>query len=247
MYLTEPKFVDIVRQQFRFKMNTNASAFTKLILLQFVFLFINNSRQVSPGSNTIQIYEQIFSNDIVVGTTWLWAFFLGYLLTSTAQRNGSFTFVTNRLSYHIANFLFMLTASIIGGITAVLMGSVVKLYALLQFGEIVISTPGLIESPSDFFIQLATAITYTMLFFMMGYSIGTLFQLNRIFILLFIVGWIVLKFTSSIWGGITFIPDIFSFFANEHSITIFLLKVSGTVLGLFAIAATITNRMEVKR
>jgi len=141
----------------------------------------------------------------------------------------------------------MLTASIIGGLTAVLMGSVVKLYALLQFGEIVISTPGLIAAPSDFFIQLATAITYTMLFFMMGYSIGTLFQLNKIFILLFIVGWIVLKFISSTLGGITFIPDIFSFFANEHSITIFLLKVSGTVLGLFAIAATITNRMEVKR
>ena len=248
MYLTEPKFVDIVRQQFQFKMNTNASAFTKLILLQLVFLFMNHSYGTSLGNNTIQIFEQSFSNTSIVGATWLWAFFLGFLLTSAAQRNGSFTFVTNRLSYHVANFLFMLTASIIGGLTAVLMGSVLKLYALLRFEDIIISSQqGLFAAPADFFIQLATAIAYTMLFFMLSYTIGMFIQLNKIFLILFILGWIILAMIDSTWAGFPLLQHIFEFFWHEHSITIFLLKVSGTVLGLFAISVGFTNHLEVKR
>lgn len=244
MYLTEPKFIDIVQQQFRFKMNANASAFTKLILLQFASLFMNNSYGTSLGNNTIQIYEQNFSNTSIVGATWLWAFFLGLLLTSAAQRNESFTFVTNRFSYHGANFLFMLMASIIGGLTAVLMGSVLKLYALLRIENIIISLQqGLFAAPADFFIQLATAIAYTMLFFMLSYTIGMCIQLNKIFVLLFVIGWIALSFTS----GFSFIQPIYEYFANEHSISIFLLKVCSTVLGLFAISVAITNRSEVKR
>lgn len=244
MYLTEPKFIDIVRQQFRFKMNANASAFTKLILLQFAFLFMNHSYGTSLGNNTIQIYEQNFSNTSIVGATWLWAFFLGLLLTSAAERNASFTFVTNRFSYHGANFLFMLTASIIAGLTAVLMGSVLKLYALLRFEDIIISSQqGLFAAPADFFIQLMTAIAYTLLFFMVGYTIGMFIQLNKSFLLLFVIGWITLAFI----GGFPFIQYVFEFFSHEHSITLFLLKVSGTILGLFAISVGFTNHLEVKR
>ncbi|MEK5040074.1 hypothetical protein [Sporosarcina sp. FSL K6-3457] len=244
MYLTEPKFLDIVRQQFRFKMNANASAFTKLIVLQLAFLFMNHSYGTSLGNNTIQIYEQNFSNTSIVGATWLWAFFLGLLLTSAAQRNESFTFVTNRFSYHGANFLFMLTASIIGGLTAVLIGSVLKLYTLLRFEDIIISSQqGLFAAPADFFIQLMTAIAYTMLFFMLSYTIGMFIQLNKAFLLLFVIGWIIL----AIIGGFPFIQYIFEFFWHEHSITLFLLKISGTVLGLFALSVEITNRLEVKR
>ncbi|WP_203247558.1 hypothetical protein [Sporosarcina beigongshangi] len=243
MYLTEPKFLDIVRQQFRFKMNANASAFTKLIFLQLACLFISNYRQAAPGYNSIEVSEQLFSNTAIVVATWLWAFFVGLLLTIASQRNESFTFVTNRFSYHGSNFLFMLCASIIGGLTAVLMGSVLKLYNLLQFENIIISSKGLFAAPADFFIQLMTAIAYTMLFFMVSYAIGMFIQRNKAFLLLFIVGWI----TLSIIGGFSIIQPIFDFFWNEHSITIFLLKVSGTILGLFAIATAITNRLEVKK
>jgi len=228
-------------------MNTNASAFTKLIILQLACLFISNSRQTSPGYNTINLFEQLFSNTAIVVATWLWAFFLGLLLTSTTQRNESFTFVTNRFSYHGANFLFMLTASIIGGLTAVLMSSVLKLYALLQFDNIIISSQGLFTTPADFFLQLATAIAYTMLFFIISYTIGMFIQRNKIFLLLFIVGWIALAIIDGSPSSFPISQHIFAFFWNEHSIILFFVKICGTVLGLFAISIAITNRLEVKR
>lgn len=247
MYLTEPKFFDIVIRQFRFKMNANAAAFTTLIILQVVLLFTNISGGFSHGYDALQLYEQSLSNDAVVAATLFWACILGFLLTSEAQRNESFTFVSNRLSYHVTNFLFMLTASIIGGVTAVLTGSVVKLYAILQFEDIIVTTPGLLVAPSDFFIRLATAIAYTLLFFMVSYTIGMFIQLNKIFLLLFVIGWIALTIIENTWATFSFMQSIFAFFWHEHSMAVFLLKVSSTILGLFATSILITNRLEVRR
>ncbi|MFJ7934206.1 hypothetical protein [Sporosarcina sp. NPDC096371] len=247
MYLTEPKFFDIVIRQFRFKMNANAAAFTTLVLSQVVLLFASLSNVYSHRFDTITTYEHNLSNDTIVWFTLFWALILGFILTSAAQRNESFAFVTNRLSYQLANFLFILTASVIGGVTSVLTGSVVKLYALLRFGDIVLGTPGLIAAPSDFFIRIATAIAYTMLFFMAGYTIGMFIQLNKIFILLFIGGWIFLEIIDSTSGGISLTQNGFAFFGSERSIALFLLKVSGTTLGLFAICIAITNRLEVRK
>lgn len=248
MYLVEPKFTDIVRQQFRFKMNANAASFTTLILLQVFLLFTNlNSNSTFESENTLRISMYSLSNDSIVGVTWLWAIILGFLLTSAAQRNESFSFVSNRLSYHFANLLFMLTASFIAGITSVLTGSAVKLYAHIRLGEVFLDSQGLIMAPSDFFIRIATAIAYTLLFFMVSYAVGMLIQLNKVFILLFIGAWIVSPIIASTQGNLPIIQPIFEFFAFEKSILLFLMKVCGAVLGLMAFSIAITNRLEVRK
>ena len=248
MYLSEPKFFDIVTRQFRFKMNANAAAFTTLILLQVFSLFTSlNSNSTFGYEDTLRISLYQLSNNSIVGVTWLWAIILGFLLTSAAQRNESFSFVSNRLSYHSANLLFMLTASIIAGITSVLAGSAVKLFAHIRFGEVFLDSQGLIAAPSDFLIQLATAIAYTLLFFMISYAVGMLIQLNKVFILLFIGAWIVSPIIASTKGNLPIIQPIFEFFAFEQFILFFLIKVSVAVLGLLVFSVAITNHLEVRK
>lgn len=53
----------------------------------------------------------------------------GILITTKAVRYDDFTFVSNRLSSNLANILFLLTASAIGGAAAVTAGFLLKIIA----------------------------------------------------------------------------------------------------------------------
>lgn len=251
MYLTEPKLFDVVKRQYFFKMNANAASFTALIVMQIIALLISfngSGYSSSPVYNQFPKIEWIdLSNDFPVALTLLWAFVLGLILTSAAQRNESFSFVTNRLSYHLSNFLFMVTASIIGGFTAALTGAVVKLYAFLRFDDVIVQTPGLIASPTDFSTRTITAIGYMLLFFLISYTIGSLVQRSMLFIPIFIVGWIALMSLNGAWNGEQYVMNIIIFFGNERSLPLFLIKICGTVLALFAVSTAITNRLEVRK
>lgn len=248
MYLNEPKLGDIVKRQFRFKLNAHAAAFSTYVLLQIGALFLafsGGQHSFFYDSNSIVTVVGL-GNNINVGLSMAWAFFLGIMLTTAVRRNESFSFVTTRLSNQLANFLFMLTASFYAGIIAVLCGPVLKLLGILRYGEMVIYTQGIIEAPIDFFMRIITAIAYILLLFLIGYTISSLIQLNKLFIGVFTALWIAFSTVSSSWDGTQYMTAIINFFGNEHFLPFFLLKISGTVLGLFAISAIITNRLEVR-
>lgn len=244
MYLTEPKLFDIVKKQFRFQLNTSGAAFTTLIILQIITSI--------PGFSSAHYYPDLsefpnigfinLSNDGPVGVTILWALFMGFLLTSSARRNESFTFVTTRLSHHLSNLAFMLTSAVISGITVALTGSAIKLLTFLRHSEVIVNTPGLMTAPGDFMLRIVTAITYIALFFLIGYTIGSLLQQIVWFIPIVIIGWIIFVFGFQPFN----LGSIASFFANEYSVTLFLLKISGTIIALFTFSVAITNLLEVR-
>lgn len=247
MYLSEPKPLDIVKQQFRFKLNAHATAFSTFAFLQIgaMFLAFSGSKHIFFGSiANVTIFN--LSNNGNVGLAMIWAFVLGIMLTTAVRRNESFSFVTTRLSNQLANFLFMLTASLFAGITVALTGPVLKLVGLLRYGEMVVYTPGILDAPIDFLMRIITAIAYVLLLFLVGYTISSLIQLNKLFIGFFIVLWISFSFVSASWDGTQYVMEIIRFFGNEHFLPFFLLKIGGTVLGLFAFSAFITNRLEVR-
>ncbi|MBO1910890.1 hypothetical protein J4G37_39615, partial [Microvirga sp. 3-52] len=177
MYLNEPTLEDIVKKQFRFKLNANAAFFSTFVLLQVGAIFLSilgtdHSFYYSSDDSNVSIIT--LSNDTNIVIAMVWAFVIGIMLTNRTKQSESFSFVTTRLSNHLANFLFMLFASLVAGISAVLSSSAIKLFGFLVHGEMVVYASSIVENPSNLLLQLITAISYVLLLFLIGYSISSL-------------------------------------------------------------------------
>lgn len=250
MFSTRWSAAEWAKQQYLFKMNANASMFTILIVLQIIgTIFISGASVTSTHSSEdyipITFNFTTVSYDGQIGMTLFWAFVVGFLLTSAAQRNESFVFVTNRLTFQLANFYFICTAAVIGSITTVLLGSVMKIIILLS-GNAIVETSGLFASPSDFFSRVAAMTGYTLLVLLLGYLAGTLIQWSKWFIVLFAALWFGMPSSAILVGGeYGFTP--LSFFFNETSLILFILKVILASVLLFGISFFVTNRLEVRQ
>ncbi|PIC79722.1 hypothetical protein CSV75_11035 [Sporosarcina sp. P18a] len=247
MFSTQWSVNELAKRQYLFKLSTNGAVFTTLIVLQIIgTIFISGagSSSMNEWEEMISVNYTSISNDSQVGLTLFWALIVGFLLTSAAQRNESFSFVTNRLTFQLANFYFICTASLLGGVTTVLIGSVMKIVAL--FGDnVIIETTGLLSSPLDFFSRILVMTAYTLLLIMIGYLLGTLIQFSKLFIALFGLIWFV-YFTFGISLSVGEGDSVLYFYYGETSILVFVLKVVVSVAVLFGISLFVTNRLEVR-
>lgn len=248
MYLSEPTLLDTVKKQYHFKLNAHSTALITFMLLQIgaLFLSFTNNKYTIEYASFSNVSTIHLSNDLNVILAIIWAFFLGIMLTTVVRRNEAFSFVTTRLSNHLANFLFMLTASLFAGIIATLTGPLLKLFGFLFYKEMILYTPSIVEAPIDFSLRIITATAYVLLFFLIGYTISSLIQLNKLFLIGFVILFIAFSSSTESWNGAQYFADLFMFFAEEQSLPFFILKISGAVLGLFAISTFITNRLEVR-
>ncbi|WP_301109146.1 hypothetical protein [Sporosarcina sp.] len=247
MFSTQWSVHEIAKRQFLFKINANAPIFTMLIVLQIiatVFMGGASTSGYESWDDPFSFTYTTVSNDGQIGLTMFWALIVGFLLTSAAQRNESFAFVTNRLTYQLANFYFFCTAALLGGVTTVMLGSVMKIITLVV-SKGVIETAGLFSAPGDFFAQIFVMTAYTLLLMLVGYTIGIFIQLSRLFIMLFALIW--MAFTqfsffmlSADDGG------LLHFFYGETSILLFTIKVLVAAAALFGISFWVTNRLEVR-
>jgi hypothetical protein len=249
MYLNEPTLNDIVKKQFRFKLNANAASFSTFVLLQagaIILAIIGNSYRFFFNSDDSMVSIVMLSNDTNIGIAMVWAFVLGIMLTTRNKQSESFSFVSTRLSNHLSNFVFMLFASLVAGGCAVLSSSAIKLFGFLIHGEMVVHSSSIADNPNNIFLQLITAFAYVLLLFLIGYSISSLIQVNKFFIALFALVWILFTSMNGDWNGPEYAFAILKFFGSERSVFLFILKFSATILGLFAISTLITNRLEVR-
>lgn len=246
MYLTEPRLIDVVKQQFRYKLNAYTGVFTSLLVMQLIGIFISFENSSSMGLGSLTIIQRFSSNDAAVGFTLIWALSMGILLTTIAHRNDAFSFVSNRLSHHLASILFLLSISTIGGITASLSGSLIQFVTMIRNHSAIIESAGMFDTPYDFSIRILTAILYTVLFAGLGYMIGAFIQRSKLVIPLILVAIFVFPyFLLGIGGG--FLEEVVLFYGAETSFLLFLLKVSCTVAAFFIISMAITNKMEVRK
>ncbi|MFD1929474.1 hypothetical protein ACFSFY_15640 [Sporosarcina siberiensis] len=248
MYLTEPRLADIVKKQIQYKFNGYTGVFTSLLVMQLLGIFTSfgNGGHFSSYGETLEIAQMQLTNDTLVIFTLVWAVIQGILLTTMAYRNDAFTFVSNRFSHHISSYLFLMIAAIIGGLTAALAGSTIKLFAIMKYDSVAIETAGFFSSPYDFALRVIASIFYTLLFASIGYAIGSLIQRSKlvipiIFIAVFVGPWFLLGVS-----GFN-INQIALFYGNETSIVLFILKVLVTVVLLFVISVAITNKTEVRK
>lgn len=245
MSLTHRTAGEVVKQQFLFKLRSNAAVFTVLFVLQIISMVLMNGAAMTSGMGTgsFELEWNLISTDGVMGLTFFWAMVFGFLMTTQGQRNAAYLYVVTPRTENLANFCLFGFASLIAGITTVLSGGFVKLLAQLQGVQLITETAGLFAEPYQFFTRVLAMAVYTFLIMMLVYTIFIIFQMNRVLILPFILLWFAVSqsTTPSNWFG-----DVINFFYKEHSILLFLNKAGMTAVLLATLSLVISKRIEVK-
>lgn len=245
MSLSRISLQEVVKKQYSYKLQAYIQVFMSLVFIQvFGILFsFNGVGMMGTSSNTFDINVHFYSADIVIVFTMLWAFISAILITTQAYRNDDFAFITNRLTSNISNLLFLLTASMIGGLTALLSSHVIRILMYVLGQSEYLYTP---TEASEWIIGFIATVLYVLLFAAIGYFFGTLVQLHKIFAVLLpviFIGIMILG-AGTMYGSI--MKSVFEFIFEEASLAIFIVKIGVLVAILFSGSVLLSNRMEVR-
>ncbi|MCM3693593.1 hypothetical protein [Neobacillus niacini] len=245
MSLSKTSLLDNVKKQFTFKLKAYKQVFISLIFIQLlaVFFSFNGVGMMGSSSESIEIDIQFYSADMVIIFTIIWAFITAILITTTAYKKDDFTFVTNQLSSNLSNMLFLLTGSIVGGITAMLSTSLMKIIMNIFGGLGYISAS---PSLSEIVIGYSSTILYILLFSGLGYLFGTLVQISKAFAVLIPGVFIGAGILGAGSLGFEWVKGMYQFIFTEPSVLVFVLKVLVIVAMLFTSSIALSNRMEVR-
>jgi hypothetical protein len=248
MSLTRVRLIDVVKKQYLYKLKAYSQVFMSLIFIQLlaVLFSMNGIGGMGSSEGSFQIEIKYFSAAMVVAFTMLWGFITAIIITTKAYRNDDFVFVTNRASSNLSNIVFLLTASIIGGITSMLSTYLIKVIVYYFFSDVSLKSTSVMSAPNEFFLGSFSSFLYIFLFCTLGYVIGTLVQINKAFAVLI---------PAAFFGGLIFdglrgnegvIAKGFNFFFMEPSLTLFIIKVIVTACLLISGTFALSNRMEVR-
>jgi hypothetical protein len=249
MSLTRVNMWGIVKKQYQYKLKSYSQSLMSLMTLQLLAIVFSlaGTGSMSGGSGTLDAEVHYYSADLVVVFTILWGFITAIVTTTKGYRYDDLVFISNRVTSNLSNTLVLLTASVVGGITSMLSTYLLKMILRYFFnghlyGGVQAGT-GLLE----LILGILTVSFYVLLFCGLGYLVGTLVQMSKIFVVLLpalIIGSILLAGYS---GETGIIEIVSKFYFTETSLSIFIIKIIGSVLMLFTGAFILSNRMEVKQ
>ncbi|MFS1519324.1 hypothetical protein V1503_23085 [Bacillus sp. SCS-151] len=252
MSLTTVTLANTVKNQYFYKLKANIDSFSSLIGIQVlgIIFSLGGIGTISTGSNNFNINIQYYAADIVIVFTLIWAFSTAITITTKPHRNHDFTFVTNRLSSSLSNILFLITATIVGSITAILSGNVIQVlrYIFIDQQLYVLNT-----GIQELVIGISAIFLYGLIVCAIGYFIGTLIQVSKLFIIVIpvsLLGFIFLEATlleGTIRDNYLSVIKIFQFYVSEPIFVLFIVKVLITSSLFFMAAISILNRMEVRK
>lgn len=249
MSLTNPNLSVVVRKQIQFKMKSCIGMFSTLVILQLLaLLFSLGGSGMLGGSRSMVSYEiNYYSIDIIVVFTILWAFINAILIKTKAYREDDFVFVTNRVSSNLSNIVFLLIGSIVGGITAVLSGYLLRIaiYFLFDDNQQIIYSSG--YNLMDLVVGTIAMILLIFLFSSFGYIIGTLVHLHKAFTYIVPVSILGFIFLFEVSTEFHVLMEIGSFYFGEDSFWLFGGKAIITLALFFAGSMMISNRLEVRQ
>jgi hypothetical protein len=246
MSLTSVSLNEVVKKQFLFKLKSNIDAFSSLIGIQLIGMLFSFAGVSSMGTSSdyIRMNVKLYSADLVIGFTMVWAFMTAITITTKPNRHHDFTFVTNRLSSNLSNSLFLLTACLLGGMTAMLSGHLISVLSHLFFDLEVI---GQQTSVREFLIGVIVTSSYIFLASSIGYFVGALVQVHKVFIFFIVILFFGLMFLETMLNKQLVVTSAFQFYFMETVLLVFLLKVLLTSALLFLVSIRIFNRMEVRQ
>lgn len=246
MSLMRANLVETVKKQYLYKLKANIDALSSLVTIQLLAIFFSFGGVGSSGmgSENISIHVKYYSADIVIIFTMIWAFVTAITITTRSNRNHDFTFITNRLSSSLSNILFIITTVMIGSMTAILAGNLLRTLSYLQgdyqFYSMNIGLP-------EFMFSMFVTFLYVFLVSSIGYFVGTLVQVSKIFVILIPVLFFGMLFLESSLQRESFLANVFQFYFMESVLSLFIFKVIATFTAFFTASISILNRMEVRR
>lgn len=249
MSLSKPSLINVVKKQYTYKLKSYIQVFSTLIFVQLLAILFSfgGVGMMGSSSDRIEVDIHFFSADIVVAFTMLWAFITAIIITTKAYRNDDFLFVTNRISSNISNLMFLITASFIGGITAMLSSHLMRVIMYFFIGQKSVNGTSVRDVPIELVLGISTTIFYVFLFCAIGYFVGTLVQLNKIFVILLPALFFGILFLGEGSGNAGVAKFVFEFIFTESSLPLFFAKVIVVSGLLFSSAFVLSNRMEVRQ
>jgi len=172
--LTNISLKTIVKKQVKWKAKLNISALSSLIILLILFGALTSSSgsgSYGSGSGNLDVHFSIYSLDIFLIISAIWAFIVALLFTTKAYRIDDLSVVSSRTSSAIANILVMIIYSFIAVIL------MISTYYLQVLGVLLVEKKSLVIdhlfiSPSVFILCFSSIC----LFGAIGLLFGTSFK-----------------------------------------------------------------------
>lgn len=249
MSLAETNVSRVAKKLYRYKLKAYMNLFFTMIVLQVMALLFSlggvGSMFVGFASGAVRL--RYYSSDMLVVFTAFWIFIVAVMITTKEYRDIDFVFVANRLRSNVANIAFLATASMVGGLTAILGGSVLRvaIYFSLLGGEN-IALDNFFLTPWELLITITAATLYFLLLGAIGYFSGILVQLSKAFIVLLpgiFIGFMIVAVRS---GHASILVDAMSFFLDETSVIVLVTKILLSAGILFFGATALSGRLEVR-
>jgi hypothetical protein len=237
MHLTEVKYLEVIRKQYLYKMQSFSGSLLSLMIVQFIAFLISlgGTSNFSSGSNLYSITFSSYSSNLILAFTMIWALVTAINITTKTYRNEDFIFVTNRRTSQFANIAFLITASFLGSITAVMVGTLLKVIVQLNNpSEQVITHASSLQHIS---INLFGTFLYLLLLMAVGYFLGSLYQNKKMLLVFLPLGLFTIFIVQS---------NIVTFFIFENSFLLFSIKTISFITILLVIAFFVTKEIEVR-
>lgn len=248
MFLIEANLFETTKKQFIVKLNAYIGTFTSLMFTQVIGILFSlaGSGSLGTGSNSLSLNITYYTGNIIIILTFIWMFITAVTVTTKQYRDGDFAFVTTRFSSNLANIAFLVTAALVGAVTAMLSGTLFKvlLYFFMRTEKIVSQT--YIVPPLELAIGLIATFLYALLIAGLGFLAGNLVQLNKLFVVVLpatVIGFLFLEVRLNGDGVIMTVGKIF---VMESSLLLLALKAFVTVALFFYSATLVSNRLEVR-
>jgi hypothetical protein len=245
--VSKVSLTNVVFMQYRYKLKAFTGVYMGLIMVQMIGILLslggNGGASFSNGMYTVDV--TISSSSLVIMLTMVWAFLNAILITTKAYREDDFTFVSNRLTYNLSNIAFLLTACVIGAVTALLTTGITRILTYVMIDIDFFLTFAQEVTVGDYTRGAIVAFLYILLAATVGYLIGMMTQFNKGLIILLpviIIGLSVVTQSNSNPGFV----NILEFYFIEHSFILFSIKAIVTILIGFGLSIVLSNRLEVR-
>jgi hypothetical protein len=249
MFLQEVNTIAVTKQQYQFKLRAHYGLFTSLLMTQLFALLWSfmGTGQMGTGTEEVSLNISYYTGNIIIVFTMMWAFISGITINSKLSRDGDFAFVTNRLTSNLSNIAFLLTGCVIGGITAMLAGSLLKVIIYFFFGINGIIGSTLQIPVSELVLGVVVTIFYVSLLGALGYLVGAIVQFSKMFVVLLPALFIGALFMEGRMQGEGLLGNLVTYFIQETSSVLLFFKVLVALIILFFTAIIISDRIEVRQ
>jgi hypothetical protein len=246
MSLTSANMNVVVKRQYLFKLKANIDAFSSLIGIQVIALLFSLGGMGMSGSSSsyFTLTVRSYSADVVMAFTMIWGLVTAITITTRSYRNFDFAFVTNRLSSSLSNVLFLVTASLLGGVTSILSGYLVRVAGYFFLGHTLYSSE---MAVGELILGIIAASLYILTASSIGYLFGTLAQVSKAFIIVIPALLIGFLFLDISFNPMPIQQEIYQFYFIESSFILFLIKILLTTAILFGTSSILFNRMGVRQ